>query len=124
MANFFRMKNSLRKLLRNAVDICIDKGLVTVESVPPIEVDIPKDTAHGDYASNIAMVLASRVRGNFSPRKIAELLSAHIHDEGRLLERIEIAGPGFLNFFIREDVWAAMLRDVDREGELYGTLEM
>ncbi|MBM4272340.1 MAG: arginine--tRNA ligase, partial [Deltaproteobacteria bacterium] len=46
------------------------------------------------------------------------------HDEGRLLERIEIAGPGFLNFFIREDVWAAMLRDVDREGELYGALEM
>lgn len=124
MANFFRMKNSLRKLLRTAVDICIDKGLITVESIPPIEVDIPKDTAHGDYASNIAMVLASRVMGNFSPRKIAELLSAHIHDEGRLLERIEIAGPGFLNFFIREDVWAAMLRDVDREGELYGALEM
>jgi len=114
------MKRRLQISLGNAVKACIDKRLIEAEVIPLIEVDIPKDTAHGDYSSNVAMVLASRARGNLPPRRIAEVISENIRDSEDFLERVEVAGPGFMNFFIRENVWAAFLEDVDKLGDRYG----
>ncbi|MDI6775835.1 MAG: arginine--tRNA ligase [Syntrophales bacterium] len=112
------MKNRLTVLLENAVKDCADRGLLPGGALPSIEVDVTKDIAHGDYASNVAMVLASRTREN--SRKVAEILCRHIHDPDGILEKIEIAGPGFLNFFIREEAWVAMLEAVDKLGDCYG----
>ena len=117
------MKHRLRILLGNAVIACMDKGLIEADAIPLIEIDIPKDAAHGDYASNVAMVLASRARGKLPPRRIAEAISENIRDSEDFLERVEIAGPGFMNFFIRENVWATFLEDVDKLGDRYGASE-
>lgn len=117
------MKHRLQSLLGNALRACIDKGLIETEVIPSIEVDIPKDAAHGDYASNVAMVLASRATRKFPPRRIAEFISENIQDSEDFLERVEVAGPGFMNFFIRENVWATFLEDVDKLGDRYGASE-
>jgi len=116
------MKEKLIILLGHALTACEAKGLWEVGALPYIEVDWTKDTAHGDYASNIAMVLASRLRKK--PRQIAELICEHIQDDDNVIEKTEIAGPGFINFFIREAVWATCLADVERQGAGYGFIDV
>jgi arginyl-tRNA synthetase len=114
------MKRRLQTLLGNAVKACIDKKLIDVEAFPEIEIDMPKDVGHGDYASNVAMVLASRAKGKLPPRRIAEIISKNIGSGDDVLAKVEVAGPGFMNFFIRGDVWPALLRDVDKLSHRYG----
>jgi arginyl-tRNA synthetase len=114
------MKRRLQTLLGNAVKDCIDKKLIDVETVPDIEIDIPKDAGHGDYASNVAMVLASRAKGKLPPRRIADIISKNITGGDNVLAKVEIAGPGFMNFFIRVDVWSTLLHDVEKLGDRYG----
>ena len=114
------MKRRLQTLLGNAVKACIDKKLIDVEAVPDIEIDIPKDAGHGDYASNVAMVLASRAKGKLPPRRIADIISKNISSGDNVLAKVEVAGPGFMNFFIRVDVWSTLLHDVEKMGDRYG----
>jgi arginyl-tRNA synthetase len=114
------MKSKLQILLGDTVKVCIDKGLIQADAVPVIEIDIPKDAAHGDYASNVAMVLASRAKGSLPPRRIAAVIAEHIQGSDDVLERVEVAGPGFMNFFIKEHMWATLLEDVDKLGDRYG----
>ncbi|MDO8784595.1 MAG: arginine--tRNA ligase [Syntrophales bacterium] len=111
------MKKRLTVLLENAVKDCAARGLIPAGELPPVEVDVTRDSAYGDYASNVAMVMASRVRGN--PCKVAEIISRHVCDHDNIIEKMEIAGPGFLNFFIREGAWVAMLEAVDNLGDSY-----
>jgi arginyl-tRNA synthetase len=115
------MKSRLRTLLQDAVKACVNQGVLDIEEVPFIEIDITKEAAFGDYASNIAMVLASRVKGKLPPRKIAEVIREHIQDNHGMLAKVEVAGPGFMNFFIREGVWSTLLSDVDALGDRYGS---
>src|SRR5512137_713183 len=115
------MKSRLRILLQDAVNACVHKGVLDLEAVPFIEIDITKEAAFGDYASNIAMVLASRVKGKLPPRKIAEVIRGHIQDNDGMLAKVEVAGPGFMNFFLREDVWSTLLSEVDTLGDRYGS---
>src|SRR5512141_1173655 len=68
-----------------------------------IELDTPKIAAHGDYASNIALGLTRVLKRN--PRQIASEIIANLEDSGQILQKIEIAGPGFINFFIRPEAW-------------------
>ena len=117
------MKSRLRILLQDAVNACVHKGVLDIEEVPFIEIDITKEAAFGDYASNIAMVLASRVKGKLPPRKIAEVIHGHIQDNHGVLSKVEVAGPGFMNFFIREGVWSTLLSEADTLGDRYGSSE-
>jgi arginyl-tRNA synthetase len=118
------MKEKLVTLLNDAVIKCVEEGIIETEVFPHIEIDIPKDMTHGDYASNIAMMLASRVRKKLPPRKIAEAILDHICDREEILKRAEIAGPGFINFFIRENVWASLLKEIDERNSFYGRSDL
>ncbi|MBN1381942.1 MAG: arginine--tRNA ligase [Deltaproteobacteria bacterium] len=114
------VKKRLVALLGSSLKNCLEKGKFELAAPPPsIEVEMTKDTSHGDYASNIAMVLASQARK--PPRQIAELLGEQIEDRDHLLDEVEIAGPGFLNFFIKEHIWTTLLQDVDSLQEQFGT---
>ncbi|MDK3698840.1 arginine--tRNA ligase [Staphylococcus pseudintermedius] len=68
-----------------------------VESIPEIKIEIPKDTKNGDYATNIAMVLTKLAKRN--PREIAQLIVDHLDTEAAHVKKIDIAGPGFINFY-------------------------
>ncbi|MBE9546293.1 MAG: arginine--tRNA ligase [Proteobacteria bacterium] len=112
------MKERLAGLLENSIKTCSDKGLFETGEIPSIELEMTKNAAHGDYASNVAMILASSAREN--PRKIAEAIVANITDTENILDKMEVAGPGFINFFIGKDVWSALLEEVDELCDRYG----
>jgi arginyl-tRNA synthetase len=112
------MKNRIADILQRALDVCRNQGLLTAAGSPAVEVEMTKDPAHGDYATNLAMVLASREKKN--PRMLAETLLKAIEDPQGILERVEIAGPGFMNFSIRTDAWAAQLKTVQEQQDRYG----
>jgi arginyl-tRNA synthetase len=80
---------------------------------------VPGKTAeHGEFASNAALILAKPMRR--SPRAVAELLQAALVDDSGVLERTEIAGPGFLNFFLARTRWHGVVARVLSEGEAFG----
>ena len=106
-------------MLEHALRRCIDEGLLPEADIPFIEVEATKEAAFGDYASNIAMMLASRAGRR--PRQIAELLVSRIDENDSIVEKVEVAGPGFLNFFVRDDVWRTELKEVEGKGNLYGS---
>ncbi len=116
------MKQVLVKLLEQSIQAGIDKGFLPPVAPPRIEVELTKDPGHGDYASNIAMILASQVKKN--PREIAKIVVEGIDDRGGVLEKVEIAGPGFLNFFVREGGLTALLEAIERQGDRYGSSDL
>ena len=116
------MKQVVVKLLEKSIQANIDKGRLPPVAPPPIEVELTKDPGHGDYASNIAMILASQVKKN--PREIAKILLEGIEDLDGVLEKVEIAGPGFLNFFVREGGLTTLLEAVERQGDRYGSSDL
>ena len=78
----------------------------------------PRDAGHGDLATNLAMVLAKRERAN--PRKTAERVLQELHLGPGLVEKAEIAGPGFINFWLADDQLAAVHRRILEAGSNYG----
>jgi arginyl-tRNA synthetase len=84
------------------------------------EIERARDARHGDFASNVALRLAKPARCN--PRKLAESIVAHL-PEDPAIARVEIAGPGFINFFVTEDAAHAVVADIHRLGERFGYAE-
>ena len=82
-------------------------------------IEIPKDTSHGDYASSYAMAGARALHQ--APRAIAQTIVDHLDLEGSYFQKVEIAGPGFLNFTLGPKWYQAVLADVEREGTGYGS---
>lgn len=115
------MKKNLVDLLSKTMHACFDKGIFEKKDVPPIEVEAPKENSHGDYATNVAMVLASVLKMN--PRTIATRIVENIEDGDNILDKVEIAGPGFINFFIKDTIWATLLQEVDEKDDRYGKSE-
>lgn len=91
---------------------------VPEESLLPFRVEVPAEKAHGDFAANAAMIHAKVL--HMAPRMIAEKLLAHISLEGTFFARAEIAGPGFLNFFLQPQWFAQVVETVLTEQENYG----
>lgn len=112
------MKERLTKLLEGSIESCLEKRILKETDTSFIEVEFPREGSHGDYASNVAMILASSQRE--APRRIAERIVENINDSDGILDKIEIAGPGFINFFIKSNVWAVLLKEVDTLGDRYG----
>ncbi|MCS5638704.1 MAG: arginine--tRNA ligase [Myxococcota bacterium] len=86
--------------------------------VPEVTLEIPRQPEHGDFACNLAMGLAKRLRR--SPREIAEELAARLGDAGGLLAGTEVAGPGFINFRIAPGAWQKLLVAIVEAGSEYG----
>ncbi len=100
------MKDSIRHLIQQALDRLTAEGVLPAGLTPAIQVENTKDKSHGDFASNIAMMLAKPAA--MKPRDLAEkLIQALPADDS--IARVEIAGPGFLNFFQNSDALAQRL---------------
>ena len=82
-----------------------------------VVVEPPRDASHGDMATNAAMVLAKEAKAK--PRDLAEQIAASLRTDA-LIEKVDVAGPGFINLALRSSVWAEALRTVLREGADYG----
>ncbi|MGD8447811.1 MAG: arginine--tRNA ligase [Desulfobacterales bacterium] len=116
------MKQKLIKLIRNAANSAYEKGDLPSKAFPVIEVEVPKIESHGDFSTNIAMVTASFQK--MPPRKIAELIVKHLEDPDNILAKTEIAGPGFINFFVNIGSWYPVLHKIHQEDIRYGASDM
>jgi arginyl-tRNA synthetase len=116
------MKNRIIKIIEVALNAAVKNGQLPQISLPYIEVEAPANSNHGDYAANAAMILASQARQN--PRKIAQIIQENISDTENIIEKVQIAGPGFINFFIRDSVWYDALKIIDEKKEQYGWLAL
>ncbi len=112
------MKLLLRTLLDQALATLVREGRVPAMTAVDYALERSKTRAHGDFASNLALLLAKPARAN--PRELAEALVAVLPRHG-LLARAEVAGPGFINLFLAPAAWHAELRRVLAEGRKYGT---
>ena len=103
-----KLRSVIEQGIKETFDLDVDKNDFSVE--------IPKDKNHGDYSTNAAMRYAKILRK--SPREIAENLSKTLQ-KSDIIEKIEIAGPGFINFFIRNDSLTKIISDILKNGENY-----
>jgi arginyl-tRNA synthetase len=112
------MKQTLTEILLQALSRAKEKGELKLETQPAVTLDTPREKSHGDLATTLAMTLAKSEAK--PPRKIAEIIVGNIQDEDGIIEKTEIAGPGFINFVFRQDRWKKTLFEIDAEGASYG----
>ncbi len=106
---------NLEKTIKEAV---IKSSLAGEEEIPEISLESPKIKSHGDFATNIAMKLAKIAK--MPPRQIAETIVKHLNQETGSIEKVEIAGPGFINFFMKDTFLENVVEAVLEAGSNYG----
>jgi len=111
------VKQKAQQVIARTVARCVEKGLVP-QFEGEISVEAPKNPAHGDWSANIAMLL-SKAAGK-PPRVLAQTLLDNLCDDEKVVSKVEIAGPGFLNLWIHPRVWFEGLREVVQQGAMYG----
>lgn len=109
---------TLYQMILDGLGRLVAKQEVPAVPLPSFRVEIPADKSHGDFAANVAMVSAKAFR--MAPRAIAEKLLDAMVLEGTIFERAEIAGPGFMNFFLKQEWFAGVVDTVLTEQENYG----
>lgn len=119
MANCIKLaSDELNGLLLDAVGRLVADGKVPAQPIPAFKIEIPADKTHGDFATNLAM--ASAKAFHMPTRNIASLICESLVLEGSCFERAEIAGPGFINLFLRRKWFSDVVRNVFEEKENYG----
>ena len=117
-----RLKQILRVLITAAVEAARASGELNFDALPAFEVETPKQADHGDLATNLALVLAKQAR--MPPRKVAEIMVSRVAAPTGMLQKIEIAGPGFINFFIDDAFWYRVLPEIYALGPAYGDSDL
>ncbi|MBR3392263.1 MAG: arginine--tRNA ligase [Firmicutes bacterium] len=111
-----------RQIVRDRVEDALIRarvaGALSYEKLPEYTVERPREAAHGDYATNVAMLLAKPCRK--APRDIAKLIAEYIDFSDSPIEKMEIAGPGFINFRMKEDWLNEAACEMLAEGEDFG----
>ena len=111
------MKNDLIRILKAALkEIGKENGIDF--SNKKVSIQENKEKAHGDYASNLAMVIAKDL--SQSPREVAEKITSLLQSE-EWIEKVNIAGPGFINFYLKKDTYNEVLMRIEESGKSFGT---
>ena len=110
--------DQVRSLILEALGRLVADDLIPAEALPDFTVEIPADRAHGDFAANIAMVCARPLR--MPPRKIAELIHSALILDDSPFDKVEIAGPGFMNFYLGQRWYSDVVSSVIAEKDEYG----
>ncbi len=107
-----------KSLILEAMGRLVADGVFPAEPLPAFNIEIPADRAHGDFAANVAMVSAKAL--HMPPRKIAEAIAEQIDLQDTSFDKIEIAGPGFMNFYLSQSWYSGVIANVIAEGQDYG----
>ncbi|MFS0863021.1 arginine--tRNA ligase [Fredinandcohnia sp. 179-A 10B2 NHS] len=110
-----QVKERLKTEIKDAV---LKANLATEEQIPEVVLELPKEKAHGDYATNMAMQLARVAKK--APRMIAEEIVSNFDKSKASIEKIEIAGPGFINFYMNNSYLTDLVPAILEAGEAYG----
>ncbi len=116
------LKTEIKEVLMNGLESAKAAGLIQYTKVPEYIIEIPREKTHGDFAANVAMLMAKEAK--MPPRKIGELLVAQMEILGSNIERVEIAGPGFINFFLKKDWLYRVPKIIFQMGDQYGSVPL
>ncbi len=111
-------ENELKSIIEQAIKKAISNGALPEAEIPQFNIEKPANKDNGDYSTNVAMAGARAFKK--APRMIAEAIEACIDLDGTVFERVEIAGPGFMNFFLSQQFYSDVLKDVFACGKDYG----
>ncbi len=111
-------QKELREKILDALGRSVANGELPAEPLPAFNIEKPANSANGDFSSNIALAGAKAFKK--APRMIAQSIADNIDLEGTLFEKVEIAGPGFLNFYLSQRYYSEIVKDVITSGEDYG----
>ena len=111
------MKKQLQALLDQSLRVLESEGMAIAIKKDDIKIEYSRDPSHGDFASNLAMVLAKT--HNCSPRELANRITENL-PKSDLIKRTEIAGPGFINFFLNQNSYQSVVLDILEKGDAYG----
>ena len=111
------MRHKIEELILQAVEILKAEGILGLDMMPAITIERTRDAQHGDFASNLALVLAKPAKAN--PRQLAEKIIAALPVHDAVL-KVELAGPGFINFFINPDAQYGIVRQIHDQGPAFG----
>ncbi len=114
------MKEVIKTLVREAINKADKQGSISLPDAGSVSVEVSrsKDPRFGDYATNAALVLASVTK--CKPRELAAVIKDNLTKDTKVLAGSEIAGPGFINFFLAPEIWYEVLHTIHREKEGYG----
>lgn len=113
-----KAQTQIKNLIAKAVEKAFSAGVLPGAESAPFIIEIPADKRNGDFSTNAAMVNAKNFR--LPPRKIAETIVSFASNEDTYFEKIEVAGPGFINFFLNDAYYADVLLDIRKAGDSYG----
>ena len=115
------MKHNIRELLNQSIASLVESGTITGDAVPEtIPVENTRRRGHGDYATGIALGLARAI--GCKPQELAAMIRDRLPDS-EIVDKAEIAGPGFINFFLSERAFTVGIKEIIERGEKYGTVE-
>jgi len=116
------MKKELHGLIQKALQEAKNQKELKSDELPPVILEVPKRKGQGDIATTVAMAVASKEGRN--PKEIAEIILKHLTGHEAIVERVEVAGPGFLNFTMTRSFWYEVLLEIEQKQETYGFSEM
>lgn len=111
------MKKQIQELIFQSLAILESKEVIPASKDLAIKIENSRGPEHGDFASNIAMTLAKTAKTN--PRQLAQNIIDHL-PKSVILERVEIAGPGFINFYLKQNAHQAIVAEIINNGDQYG----
>lgn len=112
------VKNQIILAVRKAAEKAKAAGELNYETIPDFILEVPREKEHGDFATNIAMLMARQAK--MAPRHVAEILQTYITMEGTWVARMEVAGPGFINFYLNSGWVHDVLPQIESQGQEYG----
>lgn len=112
------MKDRLINIIKETFEGCIRKGLLKDIPLPEFVLEVPNNQNHGHFATNLPLLLAAGQKS--APRQIADIMTSNMDDAKGILEKTEVAGPGFINFWIKDEQWHRLLSDIVTGDESFG----
>jgi arginyl-tRNA synthetase len=113
------MKAKIDKILKDTLKKCFEKGLLKERDLPNYLIEIPGNRDHGHFATNLALALASSQKRR--PSDIAAIIAENLESDGTFVEKVEIAGPGFINFKIKASEWHNILIEITEQDGKFGS---
>lgn len=120
-----QMKQNIENTLNQAIDRACEKGQLPQIATRDIFIETPREKGHGDFSTNIAMQITRQAK--MSPVNIASIIIENLKEfmlKDTYIREIKCAGPGFINFYLKDDWLYYTLKVIQSEGESYGKLDI
>jgi len=117
-----KITEQIETAVKNAVNQAVAAGELTDIEIPKITLEKPREESFGDLSTNLAMQMAKLAK--MAPRNLAQIIAKNINKEGTFISKVDVAGPGFINFYLNNDWLYQTLRLIDERQEHYGEVSI